>query len=161
MPEQGRGHHGFLLALALCAAAATLSASKAGASADREGGRALLQTSTEFCECADGAKLACPDALAANFEASMDIKEEGDRASWALECSGLGNYSDGVAGQTCSKACKAEVEKVYGKAGYCTCVSAKAREQISKQSFTLLAMSPNDILNACFKDKCTFELPDP
>ena len=41
-----------------------------------------------------------------------------------------------------------------------TCsVSENAYHQFSMQSLTLLAMTPNEILNACFGDKCNYSLP--
>ena len=79
---------------------------------------------------------------------------------WALECSGF-NYSDGLTEDVCTDQCKKEIEKVYGKSGYCACASDKARELISRQSYTLLNMPPNQILNACFSQTCNFSLPKP
>ena len=45
-----------------------------------------LQQDTR-CECQDKS-LQCPDTMLSNFEDTSDIREEGDRALWALECSG-------------------------------------------------------------------------
>ncbi|QDZ25233.1 hypothetical protein HOP50_16g77790 [Chloropicon primus] len=138
--------------LCLCAVLASSSESPQGTR------RRLVQQQEEesYCEC-EGEDLACPEGFMKNFEASEDIKEEGDRAMWALECTGF-NYSDGVTDAVCPDRCKQEIERIYGASGYCACVSSKAREQMSKQSFTLLNMSPNQILSACFR-ACNFSLP--
>ena len=60
------------------------------------------------CQCLQQ-DLQCPDALLSNFEKTNNIREAGNRAHWALEC------SDSL----CSETCKAALEKIYGKNGYC------------------------------------------
>ena len=128
--------------------------------------RGLLQQGGEaYCKCKDGLDPApaCPNEFAKAFEKSGDIRgdiqAEGKRATWALECTGF-NYSDGVTESVCTDECKLELEKVYGPQGHCACVNDLAMKEISKQSFTLLNMNPNDILNACF-GACEFSLPKP
>merc|ERR1712130_301398 len=101
-----------------------------------------LQQDTR-CECQDKS-LQCPDIMLSNFEDTADIREEGDRALWALEC------SDSI----CNQRCKKELQKMYGTNGYCACVNEKAFHMLSKQSLTLLAMQPSQILQACFGDQC-------
>jgi len=104
------------------------------------------------CQC-EQSDLQCPQSLYGNFEKANNIREEGDKAHWVLEC------SDGLTGSSCSPSCKSGLEKIYGKNGYCACVSENAYHQFSMQSLTLLAMTPNEILNACFGDKCNYSLP--
>lgn len=104
------------------------------------------------CQC-EQSNLQCPQSIYGNFEKTNNIREEGDKAHWALEC------SDGLSGGSCSAKCKSGLEKIYGKNGYCACVSDNAYHQFSMQSLTLLAMTPNQILNACFADQCSYTLP--
>mmetsp|Transcript_6142 Transcript_6142/g.15151 ORF Transcript_6142/g.15151 Transcript_6142/m.15151 type:complete len:150 (+) Transcript_6142:259-708(+) len=120
----------------------------------------------DFCACEEGKDPpACPDNLLKTFGVSSEersIQEEGDQALWALECADDDYFrADGVsAADACSKACRSEIEKVYGRGAGCACASEDARDQLKKQSLTLLAMHPDTVLNACFgpSTKCTFSL---
>ena len=113
--------------------------------------------SSEPCSCKDSVEsdLKCPKDEY-TFD-SKSIEQEGKSALWALECFSNVNVSDGVSETpACSKSCRKQIEKVYGKKAYCTCVNKSALDQLAKQSFTLLAMHPNQILNACFSEDCSY-----
>jgi hypothetical protein len=118
----------------------------------RVGGGGGGGSNNSKCQC-EQSNLQCPRSIYGNFEKTNNIREEGDKAHWALEC------SDGLSGGSCSAKCKSGLEKIYGKNGYCACVSDNAYHQFSMQSLTLLAMTPNQILNACFADECSYTLP--